>query len=53
MFAPCLETIWGGEVPQIWFLGLCLDSHYFSTGVVPKFGFYFSRRAVAQALVGP
>ena len=42
------------EVPRVLFLGLCLDFHYFSTGVVfPKFGFYFSRRAVAQALVEP
>ncbi|MBK4141058.1 IS110 family transposase [Corynebacterium macginleyi] len=36
------------EVPRVLFLGLCLVSHYFSTGVVfPKFGFYFSRRPVA------
>lgn len=42
------------EVPRVLFLGLCLVFHYFSTGVVfPKFGFYFSRRAVAQALVKP
>ncbi|MFW9096036.1 transposase-like zinc-binding domain-containing protein, partial [Corynebacterium striatum] len=40
------------EVPRVLFLGLCLVFHYFSTGVVfPKIGFYFSRRAVAQALV--
>ena len=43
-----------GEVPRVLFLGLCLVFHYFSTGVVfPKIGFYFSRRAVAQALVEP
>ena len=43
-----------GEVSRVLFLGLCLDFHYFSTGVVfPKFGFDFSRRAVAQALVEP
>ncbi|MFW9043213.1 hypothetical protein ACOI9V_12630, partial [Corynebacterium striatum] len=42
------------EVPRVLFLGLCLVFHYFSTGVVfPKIGFYFSRRAVAQALVEP
>ncbi|MFS0131713.1 hypothetical protein ACL1FV_13080, partial [Corynebacterium striatum] len=42
------------EVPRILFLGLCLDFHYFLTGVVfPKSGFDFSRRAVAQALVEP
>lgn len=42
------------EVSRVLFLGLCLDFHYFSTGVVfPKFGFDFSRRAVAQALVEP
>ena len=36
------------EVPWVLFLGLCLDFHYFSTGVVfPKFGFDFSRGAVA------
>ena len=44
----------GGEVPRVLFLGLCLNFHYFSTGVVfPKLGFDFSRRAVAQALVEP
>ncbi|MDK8834163.1 hypothetical protein, partial [Corynebacterium striatum] len=37
-----------GEVPRVLFLGICLDFHYFSTGVVfPKLGFDFSRRAVA------
>ena len=42
------------EVPRFLFLGLCLNFHYFSTGVVfPKLGFDFSRRAVAQALVEP
>ena len=42
------------EVPRVLFLGLCLNFHYFSTGVVfPKLGFDFSRRAVAQALVEP
>ena len=42
------------EVPWVLFLGLCLDFHYSLTGVVfPKFGFDFSRRAVAQALVEP
>lgn len=42
------------EVSWVLLLGLCLDFHYFSAGVVfPKFGFYFSRRAVAQALVEP
>ena len=42
------------EVPRVLFLGICLDFHYFSTGVVfPKFGFDFSRGAVAQALVEP
>lgn len=42
------------EVSRVLFLGLCPDFHYFSTGVVfPKFGFDFSRRAVAQALVEP
>lgn len=42
------------EVPWVLFLGICLDFHYFLTGVVfPKFGFDFSRRAVAQALVEP
>ncbi len=36
------------EVPRVLFLGICLDFHYFSTGVVfPKLGFDFSRRAVA------
>lgn len=36
------------EVPWVLFLGLCLDFHYSLTGVVfPKFGFDFSRRAVA------
>lgn len=44
----------GLEVPRFLFLGLCLNFHYFSTGVVfPKLGFDFSRRAVAQALVEP
>lgn len=44
----------GCEVPRFLFLGLCLNFHYFSTGVVfPKLGFDFSRRAVAQALVEP
>ncbi len=39
-------------MPRVLFLGLCLNFHYFSTGVVfPQFGFDFSRRAVAQALV--
>ncbi len=43
-----------GEVPRVLFLGICLDFHYFSTGVVfPKFGFDFSWGAVAQALVEP
>lgn len=47
-------TRWRCEVSRVLFLGLCLDFHYFSTGVVfPKFGFDFSRRAVAQALVEP
>lgn len=33
---------------------MCLDFHHFLTWVVfPKFGFDFSRRAVAQALVEP
>ena len=42
------------EVPRVLFLGICLDFHYFSTGVVfPKFGFDFSWGAVAQALVEP
>lgn len=42
------------EVPRVLFLGICLDFHYFSTGVVfPKFGFDFSRGAVVQALVEP
>ena len=42
------------EVPRVLFLGICLDFHYSLTGVVfPKIGFYFSRRAVAQALVEP
>ena len=41
-------------MPWVLFLGICLDFHYFLTGVVfPKFGFDFSRRAVAQALVEP
>lgn len=35
------------EVPRVLFLGLCLDFHF------PKFGFYFSRRAIVQALVKP
>ncbi|MFS0300358.1 Mu transposase domain-containing protein, partial [Corynebacterium striatum] len=36
------------EVPRVLFLGICLDFHSFSTWVVfPKFGFDFSRRAVA------
>ncbi|AKK01961.1 Transposase, Mutator family [Corynebacterium epidermidicanis] len=44
----------GYEVPRVLFLGICLDFHYFSTGVVfPKFGFDFSRGAVVQALVEP
>ena len=42
------------EVPRVLFLGICLDFHYFSTGVVfSKFGFDFSRGAVAQTLVEP
>ena len=53
--APRLASAQGYvEVSRVLFLGLCLDFHYFSTGVVfPKFGFDFSRRAVAQALVEP
>ena len=40
------------EVPRVLFLGICLDFHYFSTGVMfRKFGFYFSRAALAQTLV--
>ncbi len=38
-------------MPRVLFLGLCLNFHYFSTGVVfPQFGFDFSRRAVATTL---
>lgn len=44
-----------GNVAVPWvFLGICLDFHYFSTGMVfPKLGFDFSQGAVAQALVEP
>ncbi|MBY0789620.1 hypothetical protein, partial [Corynebacterium parakroppenstedtii] len=43
-----------GEVPRVLFLGVCLDFYYCLRRVlVPKFGFHFSWRAVAQALVKP
>ena len=42
------------EVPRVLFLGVCLDFYYCLRRVlVPKFGFHFSWRAVAQALVKP
>ena len=44
----------GIEVPRVLFLGICLDFYYCLRRVlVPKFGFHFSWRAVAQALVKP
>ena len=49
-----VSEVASSEVPRVLFLGICLDFHYFSTGVVfPKFGFDFSWGAVAQALVEP
>lgn len=40
------------EVPRVLFLGICLVFYYVVTWVMfPKFGLYFSRRMVAEALV--
>ena len=51
---PDVYQIGISEVSWVLFLGLCLDFHYFLGRVAaPKLGFYFSRRPVAQALVGP
>lgn len=48
------EEVTPTEVPRVLFLGVCLDFYYCLRRVlVPKFGFHFSWRAVAQALVKP
>lgn len=46
------HAVWALEVPRFLFLGICLVFYYVVTWVMfPKFGFYFSRRMVAEALV--
>ena len=41
-------------MPQVLFLGICLDFYYFLWQVLlPKFGFYLDRGSVSQALVEP